>query len=80
MWRNWRNLASRGNRIWNFGELCMFLNLIVLKKSILNFGKALSKAEQNKINGGTRECRVLPWCSGLDNYIIIQCRCYQQPF
>ncbi|CAL2087825.1 hypothetical protein [Tenacibaculum sp. 190524A05c] len=51
-----------------------------MKKSILNFGKALSKADQNKINGGTRECRVLPWCSGLDNYIIIQCRCYQQPF
>ena len=27
-----------------------------MKKSILNLGKALNKAEQTKINGGENEC------------------------
>lgn len=32
--------------------MCLFLNIRTMKKSILNIGKALNKAEQKTINGG----------------------------
>lgn len=52
-----------------------------MKKTILNLGKLLSNSVQKDIHGGfsVKDCKVLPWCDGLDNYIIIQCRCYLQP-
>ena len=31
----------------------------MMKKSILNIGKALSKADQQEVNGG-----IKPWCQG----------------
>ena len=35
-----------------------------MKKSILNFGKALNKVEQKQINGGT----VCPWGTCLNDF------------
>ncbi len=32
------------------------LNILIMKKSILNLGKALNKAEQKLINGGGLRC------------------------
>ena len=29
---------------------------LIMKKSILNFGKAINKAEQQTINGGRKQC------------------------
>jgi hypothetical protein len=34
-----------------------------MKKSILNFGKALNKAEQRTINGGRKHCTNHSQCS-----------------
>jgi hypothetical protein len=35
------------------------LNILIMKKSILNLGKALNKAEQKSINGGRgAECGI----------------------
>lgn len=31
-------------------------NNLIMKKSILNFGKALNRAEQQTINGGRKQC------------------------
>jgi hypothetical protein len=50
-----------------------------MKKSILNIGKALEKADQKEINGGIVGCKVLPWCDGDDRYEIIGCICYLIP-
>ncbi|GFD73649.1 hypothetical protein KUL156_51740 [Alteromonas sp. KUL156] len=34
------------------------LNILIMKKQILNLGKALKKAEQAQINGGRMQCDV----------------------
>ena len=34
---------------YNFNE---YLNFLIMKKQILNLGKALNKAEQKEVNGG----------------------------
>ncbi|PKH50671.1 hypothetical protein CXF68_08165 [Tenacibaculum sp. Bg11-29] len=34
----------------------VIINIIIMKKTILNFGKALNKAEQQSINGGRKQC------------------------
>ncbi len=53
-----------------------------MKKSILKLGIILNKKELKTIkgsfgrNGSTKECKILPWCSGLDNYNIFNCACF----
>jgi len=46
-----------------------FLNIIKMKKSILNLGKALDKAEQKEVNGGNEFlacggvlCETISYC------------------
>jgi len=34
----------------------VILIFYIMRKSILNFGKALNKAEQQSINGGRKQC------------------------
>ena len=48
-----------------------------MKKSILNLGKALNKADQKQINGGA-SCNTYsgPGCYGIDNGFCGSCRDY----
>ena len=39
-----------------------FINYFKMKKSILNLGKALNKAEQKSINGGAGGCNHMALC------------------
>jgi len=39
-----------------------------MKKSILNVGKALSKAEQQKINGGNNDCTIPSVCQTCEGF------------
>lgn len=51
-----------------------------MKKTILNFGKTLSKVELKQINGSSRSnkgCKVLPICP--PNYQMFECRCIFRP-
>lgn len=53
-----------------------------MKKSILELGKTLNNKELKEIQGSfgrkgsTKNCKILPWCSGSDNYTIFDCICY----
>ena len=41
-----------------FAAKVIFFKILIMKKSILNFGKALNKAEQQIIKGGDRPILV----------------------
>lgn len=42
-----------------------YLNFLIMKKTILNLGKALSKTEQKQIFGGIEKCCIPRPSSGL---------------
>ena len=55
-----------------------FLINTIMKKQILNIGKALNKAEQKQVNGGTMLASCADLYKGLNcnGYVIRRCREY----
>jgi hypothetical protein len=53
-------------------EFNYFLNFFIMKKQILNLGKALNKAEQKQINGGDF---IVFDCNAIEGEVTVGCPC-----